>query len=209
MRLLVLGAAGKVGARVVTQALDQGHEVTSFTSHVSRDDGAHRRLRTVSGDMRDQGAVAAALAGREAVLWAPDDILLSRETELSDEARTLTAAMERWGPRRLVFLSSLNLANIHRRGMLFSAVFMVWLFRRREFRDAEAQEQYVRESGLDWTIIRAGTLFDGPRRDNYRLSLGDVDVPADPRVSYADAADLMLRQLTDSTYLRSTVGLFC
>ena len=149
-----------------------------------------------------------ALAGREAVLWAPGDILVPGKTELSDDARLVTAAMERLGPRRLVFLSSLNLQAIHRRGTLVSAVLMLWLFRRSEFQDAEGQERYVRESTLAWTIVRAGTLFDGPRRGNYRLTLGDAGVPADARASYADAADFMLRQVTDVTYLRATVGLF-
>jgi putative NADH-flavin reductase len=208
MKLLVLGATGGVGRRLVAEALDQGHEVTALTSHWVRDEIPHERLRRLTWDKLDPSAVEAALAGREAVLWAPGDVLAPRETELSDEARMVTAAMERLGPRRLVFLSSLNLANIHRRGMLVSAVLMLWLFQRGRFRDAETQERIVRESTLDWTTVRAGTLFDGPRQGNWRLSLGDADVPADARVSYADAADFMLRQVTDVTYLRATVGLF-
>jgi hypothetical protein len=70
--------------------------------------------------------------------------------------------------------------------MLFSAVFIAWLFRRPEFREAETQERDVRASALDWTIVRAGTLFEGPRGHSYRLTLGDAGLPADPLISYAD-----------------------
>ena len=93
MRLLVLGSAGQVGERLVAEALEQGHVVTAFTSHVSRAGALRPRLRTVTGDLRDPGAVSAALADREAVLWAPGDVPVLRETELSDAARTVTAAL--------------------------------------------------------------------------------------------------------------------
>jgi putative NADH-flavin reductase len=208
MKLVVLGAGGEMGGRLVTEALERGHEVTAVSSRPARDEASRVRLRNLTADVRDSAAVESALAGREAVLWAPGDIRVPGETELSDDAVSVTAAMERHGPRRLVFLSPLSLANAHRRGMLFSAVFMTWLFRRPELRDAETQERHVRDSALDWTIMRAGTLFDGPRRPSYRLTLGDADVPPDPHISYADAADYMLRQLTDATYVRATVGVF-
>jgi putative NADH-flavin reductase len=206
MRLLVFGAAGKVGERLVVEALGQGHDVTAF-ARLGISGARHGRLQTLTGDMRDRALVERALAGQEAVLWAPGSLPPIR-TERSEGVQTIKDAMERRGPLRLVFLSSLNEEDVHRRAALFSAVFLLRLFRGYLTRDAETQERYVRESALDWTIIRAGTLFDGPRKGIYRLGFGVADVPADARISYADAADFMLRQLADATYLRSTVGLF-
>jgi putative NADH-flavin reductase len=206
MRLLIVGAAGKVGERLVAEALEQGHEVTAF-ARLGVPGARHGRLQTLTGDMGDRRLVEKALAGREAVLWAPG-ALPTTEAERSKGVQTLKDAMETWGPRQLVFLSSLNEAEVQRRATLFSAVFLLGLVRGYLFRDAETQERHVRESALNWTIIRAGTLFDGPRKGAYRLALGAADVPADATISYADAADFMLRQLTDATYLRSTVGVF-
>lgn len=206
MRLLVVGAAGKVGERLVAEALEQGHEVTAF-ARLGVSGASHARLQTLTGDMRDRGLVEKALAGQEAVLWAPG-AMPPMQTERSEGVQTLRDAMEARGPRRLVFLSSLNEEDVHRRAALFSAVFLLNLFRGDLVRDAETQERYVRESTLDWTIVRAGTLFDGPLKGNYRLGLGAADVPADATISYVDVADFMLRQLTDATYRRSTVGLF-
>jgi putative NADH-flavin reductase len=206
MRLAVFGATSEVGERLVAEALGQGHEVTVF---------AHRppparpgRLRTMTGDMCDRAAVEAALLGLEAVFWTPTGVLCSKETELSDRVRTLTGAMERCGPRRLVFLSALSVLECRRRATLFSALFLLRHFRVEEVRDAETQEGYVRGSLLDWTIVRPGTLSDGPCQGSYRLGFGAADIPADARISYADTAGFMLRQLTDTRYLRATVGLF-
>jgi putative NADH-flavin reductase len=206
MRLLVVGAAGKVGERLVAEALEQGHDVTSF-ARLGISGARLGRLQAFTGDTRDRALVERALAGQEAVLWAPGALPPIR-TEMSDSVQTIKDAMERRGPRRLVFLSSLNEQDLHRRAAPFSAVFLLNLFRGSLTRDAETQERYVRESALDWTIIRAGTLVDGPRTGTYRVGFGVEDVPADARISYADAADFMLRQLTDATYRRSTVGLF-
>ncbi len=206
MRLLVVGAAGKVGERLVAEALEQGHEVTAF-SRLGVSGARHVRLQTLTGDVRDRGLVEGALAGQEAVLWAPG-AMPPMQTERSEGVQILKDAMETRGPRRLVFLSSLNEEDVHRRATLLSAVFLLNLFRGDLVRDAETQERYVRESTLDWTIVRAGTLFDGPLMGNYRLGFGAADVPAEAKISYADVADFMLRQLTDATYRRSTVGLF-
>jgi putative NADH-flavin reductase len=206
MRLLVVGAAGKVGERLVVEALEQGHDVTSF-ARLGIPETRHGRLQAFTGDTRDRALVERALTDQEAVLWAPG-ALPPIKTERSEGVQTVKDVMERRGPRRLVFLSALNEQDVHRRAAPFSAVFLLNLFRGSLTRDAETQERYVRESSLDWTIVRAGTLVDGPRTGAYRVGFGADGVPADASVSYADAADFMLRQLTDATYRRSTVGLF-
>jgi uncharacterized protein YbjT (DUF2867 family) len=70
--------------------------------------------------------------------------------------------------------------------------------------DHEAKEQIIRQSGLDWVIVRPPRLTNGPRKGVYR---DGVDVRATspiPRISRADLADFMLRQLSDDTYLCNT-----
>jgi putative NADH-flavin reductase len=208
MRLVLFGAAGDVGERLVAEALGQGHEVTGF-AHLGVPKVRHGRLQILTGDMRDPAVVEAALAGREAALWTPAGVWLPREDQVSEGVRTLTSAMERHGPRRLVFLSSLSVLECRRRASLVSALFLLRFFRVDEVRDAEAQERYVHESSLDWTIIRAGTLSDGPPTGRYRLGFGAADIPPDASISYADTAGFMLRQVTARDHLRATVGLFC
>ncbi len=205
MKLLVVGAAGAVGQSLVAEALDKGHEVTTFSTSLGPTAAVGSRMRALFGDMRDQCLVAAALTGREAVLWAAGSLLFPRETDL---VWNMTAEMERQGPRRLVFLSALSAAESRRRATLFSAMFLVRLFRGPGELDVETQERYVRDRKLDWKIIRPGVLVDGPRKGSYRVGFGAADVADNPRISYADAAGFMLRQLTETVYLRTTVDLF-
>ena len=75
MEIVVFGASGQVGRLVVRQALEQGHTVTAFARTPAKlaeagvSDG-HARLRVVQGDVRDAGAVAEAVRGRDAVVSA-------------------------------------------------------------------------------------------------------------------------------------------
>jgi putative NADH-flavin reductase len=206
MRLLVFGASGKAGRRLVTDALAQGHDVTAFT-YLGFPGATPGRPRTLIGDFRDRELVESSLADREAVLWAPG-ALVPQESALSEGVRTLTSAMERRGPRRLIFLSSLNVAECHRRAALFSAILLFRLFQGGAGREADTQERYVRESTLQWTIVRAGALSDRPSQGRYRVGFGAADIPPDATISYTDAARFMLGELTDARYVRATVGLF-
>jgi len=151
--------------------------------------------------------VESSLADREAVLWA-SGALVPQPCALSEGVRTVTSAMEKRGPRRLIFLSSLSVAECHRRAALFSALLLLRLFQGSTGREIDTQERYVRESRLDWTIVRAGALSEGPSSGRYHVGFGAADIPSDASISYGDVAAFVLRELSDARYVRATVGLF-
>jgi hypothetical protein len=68
MRLAVIGASGRIGSRIVTEAIGRAHEVTAVVRDRSRVDG--RPDRVVEADVFDPGAVAAAVAGADVVVNA-------------------------------------------------------------------------------------------------------------------------------------------
>ena len=70
MKLLVFGASGGTGRRLVQQALQQGHVVTAFARDPSKIRLAHENLRVVRGDILQPDSVESAVAGQEAVLSA-------------------------------------------------------------------------------------------------------------------------------------------
>jgi hypothetical protein len=65
--------------------------------------------------------------------------------------------------------------------------------------DALGHIDVIRSSDLEWVIVRGPMLTAGPRTNNYRV--GWVGVNTSARVSRADIADFMLKQVTDKTYL--------
>jgi putative NADH-flavin reductase len=70
MKLLVFGATGGTGGRLVQQALEQGHVVTAFARDPRKIRLTHENLRVVQGDILRPESVETAVAGQEAVLSA-------------------------------------------------------------------------------------------------------------------------------------------
>lgn len=70
MKLLVFGATGGTGSRLVRQALEQGHVVTAFARDPAKVRLTHDNLRVVRGDILNKDSVEAAVAGQDGVLSA-------------------------------------------------------------------------------------------------------------------------------------------
>lgn len=67
-------------------------------------------------------------------------------------------------------------------------------------RDTEGHAEVMRRSDLNWTIVRGPRLTGGPKRGEYRV--GMIGKNSGTRISRADPADFMLRQVADDAYLR-------
>ncbi len=68
----------------------------------------------------------------------------------------------------------------------------------------QLQENYVQQSRLDWTIVRPGAFVDGERTGNYRHGFPGNDKTSQLKISRADVADFILKQLADDSYLHQT-----
>lgn len=207
MRVLIVGASGGTGRELVVQALEQGHRVTAFVRSPDRLRFRHERLVLARGDVLDYASVERAVGGHDAVLSAlghkrwfyPNRIL-------SEGTRHLVRAMEQQGVRRLVCETALGVGDSRGRAGLYYTLFVAPLILPFYFRDKERQESIIRASSLDWTIVRPGMLTNGPRRGVYRHGPHVGHWLVSCRISRADVAEFMLRQLADDRYLRSSPG---
>ncbi len=132
--------------------------------------------------------------------------LTRRTTALSEGTRNIVRAMEKTGVQRLICESSLGVADSKGRLGVFYNLILVPLLLRGMFADKAAQEQLIRASALDWVIVRPSSLTNGPRKGVYRAGLDIGHWFRPTRISRADAADFMLKQLADDTWLRKTPG---
>lgn len=202
MRIAVFGATGTVGRHVVEQALERGHEVTAFTRDPGRVARSHERLRVVGGDVADPAAVDRAVAGQDAVIVALGAGRRGRVR--ADGTAAVIAAMERAGTRRLVVQSTLGAGDSRGSLTFFWKRIMFGLLLREAYADHQLQEEHVRRSDLDWTIVRPSAFIDGPRTGAYRRGFGPEDRSTQLKISRADVADFLLEQLTDDGYLHRT-----
>lgn len=206
MNLLIFGASGGTGRCLLEQALAQGHHVTAFTRSPEKVTAQHPNLKVVKGDIQDYDSVAMAMPGHDGVLSALGVYLFRKNTVLSDGTRNIIRAMEAHGVKRFVCESALGIGDTRDQTSLFVEFVFYPLLLRHFFPDKERQELHIRQSNLDWVIVRPGRLTNGRQTGNYRHGFGPHE-KIKGVVSRADTAEFMLKQLTDDTYLRKTPGL--
>lgn len=70
MNLVVFGATGDTGRKLVEQALGAGHEVTAIARKPQASMSSHERLDVLRGDVMDLDSVQSAMGGKDAAVSA-------------------------------------------------------------------------------------------------------------------------------------------
>ena len=215
MRLVIFGPTGGTGRRLLERAIAEGHDVIAFVRDPSRMTASHQRLDVVAGDAFDPGRVREAVASNEAVISVlgsrqPSNPLHPRrpgdpDGVASAGSANIIAAMKEHGVRRFVCQTAWGVGESRQDPGFAGAFFMKVLvppLLRDEYADKEAQEKLVRQSDLEWVIVRPMILTNGPWTNDYRAGL-DLKPGRRPYISRADVADFLMRQLTDDTFVRN------
>lgn len=200
--LALFGATGGTGGHVLEQALAAGWTVRALARNPGRLD-QHPGLTALAGDVQDADAVARTVEGADAVVSVFGHVKGSPARLQTDGTRHIVAAMHAHGIRRIVSLSGGGVPAEHDRPKAADKVIR-FLLRRLSgtvLDDAIEHAQLLRDSDLDWTIVRGPRLTNAPRTGRYRV--GWVGVDASTKVARADLADFILRELTEQAHLRS------
>ncbi|WP_049823599.1 NAD(P)-dependent oxidoreductase [Bradyrhizobium sp. WSM2254] len=201
-KVLVLGATGGTGRLIVSQALDRGHQVSALVrspEKASKLNGA----RLVVGDVRDQKALREALKGQDAVVsaLATPASLFREVTLLSTATRALVNAMNAEHVSRLVCITGIGAGeSAGHGGFLFDNVIFPLLLKN-VYADKNRQEATIRNSGLDWILVRPSVLNDKPGRGSIR-ALTDLSDFHGGTISRGDVATFVLDQLHTDAWLR-------
>jgi putative NADH-flavin reductase len=201
VKIIIFGATGRTGKALVEQALAAGHTVTAYVRDASKLSTQHPQLSVVVGTLNEFDKIVSAVAGQEAVLSALGPVRGGSKTVMEDSAKAITAAMKQTGVRRLITVTGAGVSQPGDRPKAFNKLmsFMLNTFAKDVLIDSTNHVDIVRSSNLDWTIVRVPMLTGGERKGQYRVGMvGDND---GPRISRADVADFMLKQLTDTSYI--------
>lgn len=206
-KLVVFGATGGTGRELVAQALAAGHAVTAVARRPEAIAINDPRLTVRRAEVLDAASVASAIAGHDVVLSALGSTSPRQPTTLCrDAVGHMLTAMERCGVRRIVCVSALALGD---------AALLPWPMRlfvrhvlkpllRHPFADLLAMEERLRQSPLEWTIVRPPRLTQGRRTGRVRFAV-DAPLPGAATISRADLADYMLAHIDDPALVRALV----
>jgi putative NADH-flavin reductase len=204
MKLLIIGASRGIGLEVVQQALAAGHEVTALARNTASFPVSHEKLKVVKGDILDKSSIESALDGQD-VVCVTIGIKVTRKpvSIFSRGTKAVVEAMKNSTCRRLICVTGIGAGDSRGHGgFLYDKIFTP-LFVKTIYEDKDRQEAIVRESGLDWVIVRPGFLTNGPRTGEYR-ALTDLKGVKAGKISRADVADFILREAAEMKHKGQT-----
>lgn len=207
MRVAVFGATGGTGRSVVEQALEVGDKVTVLARRPEALGESAARVNVVAGDVLDPAAVAGVVEGAEVVISALGIGMHRHATTVySRGTANILDAMRADGVRRLLVVStsSLEIPAPRQAAEWFIAKFLLHRILAKPYADMAAMESRLRESEVDWTLVRAARLTKGAVTGVYRTALG-AKLRGCWSISRADVAHYLLTHAADASTFRQTV----
>jgi putative NADH-flavin reductase len=201
--ILVIGASKGIGLETVRRALEAGHEVRALARSADSIGLADARLQKMRGNALDPADVGAALQGVSVVILTLGIGVgeLFRPVRLfSDATRLLIDAMTAQRVRRLICVTGFGAGDSEASISLLQRVPFQLVFGR-AYQDKSVQERLLKESHLDWTIVRPGVLTGAKRTGRYQV----LDQPSQWRnglIGRADVADFLVRQIDNPAGIR-------
>lgn len=188
--VLVLGADGRVGRHLLRLGAARGLEVRGQSRP-----GSQPPEGAVGADPRDPTALAGLLEGCDAALYVLGYRGRGRVRFFSETTAALIEAMRRSCVRRLILVTGVGAGETRGHGGFWYDKVIFPLFTGAFYKDKERQEALVRESGLDWTLVRPAPFSQcaghGPMQTLVRIGRGD----ALRRIRTEDVANFMLDEL--------------
>src|SRR5215213_5713804 len=200
MKLTIFAATGGIGRQVLEQAAAAGHDVTAVVRNPKKLSG---EVRIVTADLAaaDPVVLESAVDGADAVLSGPGPRSNSEAGVASQGTRAIVQAMQATDVRRLVVVSAAPIGTVPSPGRpkppkhdpgdgffmrnLLSPLVKAVL--RERYADLALMEDVVRESGLEWTIVRPAQLTDKTLSVTCRTAYGQ-NLRRGLRISGADVA---------------------
>lgn len=208
MKIVIFGATGGTGKKLIERGLAAGHEVVAVARRpeavVTRD----AKLNVVKGDVLDPDSVAAALAGADVAISAIGPSNNKQPgTLISAGVKNIVEAATHVGVKRFVFESGLMVGD--GRGLSMLGKIGVSIFRslnRKLCEDKRKAEQTILASKLDWLIVRPSSLDHSAARGGYKFGT-DIRLNAAKALSHDDAAEFMIKVAGDPAFTRQILDI--
>ena len=200
-KIALFGGSGRTGQHFLEQALAEGYDVRALVRDPKKISQQSDQLKLIVGDVLQPEGVDKTVQGSDIVVSLFGHVKGSPEWLQTNGTKNIISAMQKHGVERIISLSGGGLpfpekdepkfADRLIRGIMKIAVPKV-------LKDAIEHAKVLRESDRKWVIVRAPRLTDGERVGEYRE--GWVGVNASTKISRADLADFILKQVEDEKY---------
>jgi putative NADH-flavin reductase len=207
--LIIIGANGGIGRQAVDQALSGGHPVTALVRNPAKLPITHPNLQIVQADVTRPLSLSGLFAGHDAVISAigvSGGFSVHPTTLYSKGALNILREMKQAGLRRAFFISASAVETNPLLPFLFrlASRYIIQKLLANMYADLRLMESEIKETDLDWTIVRPPRLTDAKLTGNYRMAVNQF-LKNGLKISRADTAHFMLSHIQSADMFRSIV----
>jgi uncharacterized protein len=213
MKIVVFGATGNVGQRVVREALNRGHQVVGVVRDPSAVQPPDPRVQLVRGDATSRDSVAEIVKGADAVVSAISPRPNQRglpAPKLVDNARALIAGLRTAGVARVLFVGGASTLEVAPGVQMLDQPGFPDAYKAEAIEGREALAVWRNEAdGLDWTFLSpAIEIGPGERKGAYRTTGEQMlfDAEGESFISFEDYAVAVLDELEHPKHVRQRFG---
>ena len=222
MKLTIFAATGGIGRQLLEQAVTAGHDVTAVVRNPQSLPSTPARVVIADLAAAEPAALQSAVSGADAILSGLGARTKADAGVAWKGTKAITEAMQASGVRRIVVVSAAPIGTVpspsrphphppkHDPGdgffMRRLANPIVKAAFREHYADLARMEEILRDSDLDWTIVRPPRLTDKPVTGTYRTAYGQ-NLPGGWSVPRADVAQYMLRVIGEPDTIKQIVGI--
>ncbi len=202
MNVVLFGATGMIGSRLLKELISRGHKVTAVVRDPSRGP-SDPAVTTVTGDVLNPAAVAEVVKGADAVISSYAPPPQSPET-IVDATKSLIAGLNQAGVKRFLEVGGAGSLLVAPGLRLEDAPNFPAEYKAIAFAHTAALE-VLRTADLDWTYLSpAAVIAPGERIGKFRLGKDDflTDEKGNSQISAEDYAIALVDELENPKHIR-------
>jgi putative NADH-flavin reductase len=206
MKVSLFGATGPTGRYIIGEALRQGYSLSVYTRDARKLEAFKGKIEIVVGDLKNLEAITKCIRGSDAVISAlgPNSLKVQGKRPVMHGVNYIISAMKQSAVTRLVQVSTASYRDpedgFDFKARLFVTIFKLIVYK--AYDDIKATGELIRDSGLDWTLVRIPNLKDGPPN-------GVVDVGwygrtrLSTKLSRGNLAKFLVDQVSNRQFVRA------
>jgi uncharacterized protein len=209
MRVVLYGATGMIGSRIIKELLSRGHTVTAVVRDPSKLQ-PQKNLTIETGDLLDPASIAKLAWGADVIVSAFGPPSVAQANQLADAARALIAGGRRAGSPRIIMTGGAGSLEVSPGQQVVDLPSFPDTYKPVALAHRDALH-ILRASDLNWTYFSpAVTIQPGERTGKFRLGLNSViaDGKGNSFISAEDYAVALVDEVEQARHTRQrfTIG---
>jgi putative NADH-flavin reductase len=211
MKIAVFGASGRIGSRIINEALNRGLDVTAVVRHPENYTVIHPHLKVAKADLFKTQDVETAAFNHDVVVSAYNNTHGAPPSTITEVATPLINGLKQAHVKRLIIVGGAGSLEVSPGVQLVDTPDFPPNYKPSALAQREALKIYQKEKELEWTYVSpAAEIEPGKRTGNFRTGTNQPVTGKDGKsfISMEDFAVAIVDEIINPRHIRErfTVG---